>query len=122
MKKDTLTEKQQSCANMLAEWAGGFHHLPKIKAFGTGICINKYGTISTYDFCELTTLVLLAHRDSIRIEIGSSGPGMIKIIAHRRQPMEPDSGLKFHERHPTLDQLVESIQKFKAEHREEDAK
>jgi len=100
MKNEPAFRKDQIfCKNMLSEWVGGDHHLPKVTEYGTGICINFYGDLSTYDWNRLTMLVLLAHRDFVRIEIGSSGPRMVRIIAHRRKPRE-DSDLQW-QRHPS---------------------
>jgi len=100
----TLTPDQKFCADMLAEWAGGYHHLPKVKKCSQGIEINHYGDLSTFDFDKLTRLVLLAHRDFVRIEITSSGPRMVKIMAHRRKPKEEGDCMWAH--HPSLDDLI----------------
>lgn len=110
--KPVLNKHQIYCKNMLSEWVGGDHHLPDVKEFGTGICINFYGDLSTYDWNRLTMLVLLAHRDSVRIEIASSGQRMVKIIAHRRKPKE--EGDNQWQRHASLDDLIEIIGKMKA--------
>ena len=102
-----MTEDQSYCTATLAEWALGAHHLPTVHEFGAGVCINWHGDLSTHDFDRLTRLVLLAHRDAVRIEIASSGPGMVRIIAHRRTPGRyplPQSV-----RHPTLDELAERV-------------
>lgn len=111
MSKPTLTEDQEYCRLMLSEWAGGDHHLPDVHVFGTGVCINTRKGLSTYDFDRLTSLVLLAHRDSVRIVIASSGPRMVKVIAHRRKPMAP--GQRMWEGHPTLDDLITRINNLK---------
>ena len=97
---------------MLAEWVGGYHRLPKVKEWGSGVCVNFYGDLSTYDWNRLTTLVLLAHRDFVRIEIASSGPRMVRVIAHRRGPKK--DGDAVHERHPSLDDLIEQIKSMQA--------
>lgn len=106
-----MTEDQNYCEEMLALWCGGHHHLPKVYPFGSGICINFRGDLSTYDFARLTHLVLLAHKKAVRIEIASSGPGMVKIIAHRRKH---DETLGVSQRHPSLFDLVETINKLEA--------
>lgn len=111
--KPVFSADQIYCKNMLSEWVGGDHHLPDVKEFGTGICINFYGDLSTYDWNRLTTLVLLAHRDFVRIEIASSSPRMVKVIAHRRKPRV--EGDKQWERHPSLDDLIGMIGKMKSE-------
>lgn len=96
-----MTEDQQFCKQVLAHWAGGSHHLPTVHLFGAGVCINFLGDLATFDFDRLTRLVLAAHRWAVRIEIASSGPGMVKIIAHRRKP----EGIALFERHPDLTDL-----------------
>lgn len=101
-----MTEDQKYCKEMLSEWVGGDHHLPKVHEFGTGICINFYGDLSTYDWNRLTRLVLLAHRDAVRVEISWSGPRMVKIIAHRRSR----DGDRIYNRHPSLADLIKEAQ------------
>lgn len=103
------TESQEACIALLEDFAGGRHHLPKIKEFGRGVCVNYRGDLSTFDSDKLTRLVILAHKRAIRIEIGSSGPGMVKIIAHKRQHGDRAT-LRFHERHPTLMEAIPEIQ------------
>ena len=99
--KPTLTEDQEYCRKALSFWVGGDHHLPKVNYWGVGIEINFSGDLSTWDFSRLTQLVLIAHRYSIRIEIGSSGPGRVKVIAHRRKEAGTQS-----QRHPSIGELI----------------
>lgn len=110
MKKElpVFTEDQKKCIAMLAEWSGGAHHLPRVHPWGVGVCINHSGDLSTYDFNRLTELVVLSHRDAIRIEIRSSGPRLVRIIAHKRMPMDGTDQQQW-ERHPTLAHLAERI-------------
>lgn len=107
---DSFSAGQKFCAEMFCEWAKGWHHLPAIRQFGSGICVNWGRDLSTYDFNALTTLVLLAHRYAIRVEIKSSGPRMVKIVAHRRRP-KPVSREEQNccEDHPTLKDLSRII-------------
>ena len=107
-----MTEDQLFCVETLCDWALGRHHLPKVHQFGNGVCVNWSGDLSTFDFDGLTRLVLIAHRDAVRIEISSSGPGMIRIIAHRREHVTNEK-LPMHKMHPTLDDLIKQISKFK---------
>ena len=106
--KQVWSEDQQFCINALAEWACGHHHLPKVHEFGVGICINYSGDLSTFDFDRLTRLVLIAHKHYIRIEIASSGPRLVRIIAHRRKR---DGNI--YNRHPGLDELENTIKQWK---------
>ena len=96
-----LTEDQEYCRKALSFWVGGDHHLPKVDDWGAGIAINFSGDLSTWDFNRLTQLVLIAHRYFIRIEIGSSGPRMVKVIAHRRRLTGSQSW-----RHPGIGELI----------------
>ena len=108
----TPTDDQQFCIAMLEEWACGAHHLPRVHEFGAGVCINFHGDLSTFDGERLTRLVLLAHRDAVRIEIANGGPCAVKIIAHRRKP--PFEGARYWQKHPTLADLSELIEKLKS--------
>lgn len=103
-----MTKDQESCIETLSEWVCGRHHLPKVKEFGTGVCINYSGDLSTFDFDRLTRLVLLAHRDAVRIEIASSGPRLVRIIAHKRRHGDRNE-MKMHEWHPSLSDLAARI-------------
>jgi len=106
-----LTEDQEYCKRTLAEWADGEHHLPDVKAHGFGICINWLGDLSTYDFNGLTRLVLLAHRDGVRFGIRSSGPGMVKITAHRRKT-GPRGDLSMSQWHPSITHLLSDVRQL----------
>lgn len=110
----TPDSNQVRCIAMLQEWCGGAHHCPPIHDFGCGVCINRREDLATFDWTRLTELVLLAHRDAIRIEIAASGPGMVKIIAHARRHREEGERPFPSEWHPSLDDLAEQIQKMKA--------
>jgi hypothetical protein len=84
----------------------GKHHIPsKIHSFGQGFYINHYGDLSTFDFNTLTRLVFHAHDQCVRVEIGQSGPRMVKVIIHKREKRLSDKG-SFWEIHPTLDEAI----------------
>ena len=110
--KETLTEDQKFCADMLAEWAGGYHHLPKVHKSSQGVEINHYGDLSTFDFNKLTRLVLLAHRDFVRIEITNSGPRQVKIMAHLRRPKQKGDCMWSY--HPSLADLIAQAKEMEA--------
>lgn len=112
--KPQWTLAQTACIETLTRWVGGSHHLPRVREFGTGVCINYTGDLSTFDFDRLTALVLYAHRDAVRIEIASSGPRRVKIIAHKRiHKGSPDEQRRIWEYHPTLADLESRIQLLK---------
>jgi len=108
--EEKWTENQKYCIEALARWALGRHHLPKVYDFGTGVCVNWYGDLSTFDMDRLTRLVIIAHAYAIRIEIGSSGPRMVRIIAHRRIH---DPSADIYNRHPDLNDLQLKIEEAK---------
>lgn len=101
------TDNQKECIDALAEFACGHHHLPRVHEFGSGVAINWFGDLSTFDGNKLTELVRIAHVRAIRFEIASSGPRRVKIIAHKRQHGSRKD-LRLHERHPTLEESFES--------------
>lgn len=107
-----FSEDQEHCIKALSVFAHGRHHLPKPKEFGNGVCVNWVGDLASFDFDRLTRLVLVAHACAVRIEIASSGPRMVKIVAHRRKHGDRKV-LKFHEYHPSLADLQASAEEAK---------
>ena len=104
--KPILTEDQEYCRKALSFWVCGDHHLPTVSEWGAGIAINFSGDLSTFDFNKLTTLVLVAHRYCVRLEVAASGPGRVKIIAHRRKP----DACNTIQRHPDLNELIRTCE------------
>lgn len=72
----------------------------------TWIAVNLRKDLATYDFDELTRLVFLAHAFCLRVSIESSSPQTIRLMFHQRQR---DGSL--YQRHPTLDEAVETFKK-----------
>ena len=108
--KTNWTEDQKHCLAALAHWCGGYHHLPAPQPFGEGVAINWSGDLATWDWTRLTMLVLTGHAFAVRIEIASSGPRMVKIIAHRRSHGERQA-LGTTVWHPSLRDLQAEIVK-----------
>lgn len=104
-----MTDNQWECAKMYADLVFGFHHIMgKIKPFGIGIEINTTtARFATFDYDGLTRLVIMAHDRCIRAEFQPSGPGMIKVVLHKRHMREG----QMHERHPTLEDHIKMIRK-----------
>lgn len=102
-------DDQWECYLMLCAMYGGDHHVfGKVVAAGrTGIEINTrtHGSMSTFDFCMLTRAVVLAHDRCIRFSVAPSGPGMLKLIFHKRNLREG----RMHERHPTIEQHIADL-------------
>ena len=86
---------------------GGSHHWPRIKKCGVLYPyweLNYYGDLATYDSDSLTRLVVAAHQYCLRVSIGQSGPGMVKVTLHNRTVRVG----RLHERHPDLEELAET--------------
>jgi len=93
-----------------AELFYGEHHIPSaIKEFGYGWQLTgRYMNFATTDYNNLTRLVLMAHRDAIRVEIQSPGPGMLRLAIWKRGR---EGGIT--ESHPTIEQAIESFNNYK---------
>lgn len=89
---------------------GGQHHIPsEVKEFGYGWSVIHRGTMATYDFSELTRLVVLAHEMCIRAEISQGGPRGLKISIWKRDP-EGDSMCT---RHPNLEDNIKLVKRYR---------
>lgn len=100
----TLRAKTEA---VLAFAYGGLHHVPgkiREKAGGLYFEVNIFGGLATYDFNELTRLVVACHEHCVRMEITNSGPGMIKLMFHDRKREG-----RMYERHPTLRKALEEM-------------
>ena len=94
----------------------GLHHCPDIhtrvdneKCYSCHV--NNYADLSTFDFDTLTRLVFATHDKCVRVEIGASGPGMVKIILNSRDIREGS----WDYRHPTLEEAVTEHRKRKSQ-------
>jgi hypothetical protein len=90
---------------------GGWHHVEKRQPSGTGVRFNVFGTFATFDYAQLTRLVLAAHAVRVRVEVGQSGPRMLRVSLHVREH-KPTC---FAAHHPSLDDLIADAEKLKAE-------
>jgi len=108
MEQLTLAEATE----FFAEFYGGEHHIPnyKVKDISNGgfEVYHDRGSISTYDYSELTRLVFMAHEKCIRVGIGAKKNGVLFINIFKRQ-REGDMILK----HPTLEEALENYNNFK---------
>jgi hypothetical protein len=104
---EELAPQQERIRNVLAQAFRGIHHCGKIKKYDVGTInemweTNQYGGMATYDFDQLTRLVIAAHDECVRVEISHSGPGLIKIRLWARE----NRGGKFFEKHPTMEEAI----------------
>jgi len=105
-RKDWMTDDQYSCHETLAQIVRGFHHIGnKVKPCGNGIETSIYGGWASFDFDQLTRAVVIAHDNMVRIEIGSSGPGLFRLMLHKRKGRDGD----INERHPTIEDAIEKV-------------
>jgi hypothetical protein len=102
-----LTEKEAS--DFFAEFYGGDHHIPgQVKQAGYGFSVNhNRGDIATFDFNQMTRLVLMGHDKCIRVSVEAIRNGVMKISIWKRQREG-----SMYERHPTIEQAIE---KFRAQ-------
>ena len=101
------THDQRRCWDTLANVI----HLNRQHVYpcGYGIRTSIFGEVATHDSGLLTWLVLLAHRDCVRIAITSAGPRRIGITAHPRDP----SAQCVMSGHSSLDDLIARTQAIK---------
>lgn len=101
---------KQVAIDFFSEFYYGEHHIPgKIKECGRGWSVNHdKGSLSTFDFNQLTRLVLMAHEKCIRVEVIPIRNYILQIAIHQRKR----EGSMI-ERHPTIEQAIEDFKKFK---------
>ncbi|MFD3283956.1 hypothetical protein ACE41O_12620 [Alteromonas macleodii] len=109
-REEWMSDDQWLCALFLNRLFKGFHHIhAPFREFGRGICINtRHSYFATFDYDTLTKAVIMAHNWGIRLEVGGSGPGMIKISITRRKVREGGMSL----RHPTIQEAVEKYKDY----------
>ena len=67
------------------EFFRGEHHFPgEIIEWGSGWAMNIHQDLGTWDFNQLTMLVVMAHDDSIRVGIMPVNMQMMRITLHVR--------------------------------------
>ncbi len=92
-------DEEKRCEEVLAAVFSGLHNCPKITKTPYYWSANAYGGLSTHDFDKLTLLVFAAHDQGIRVEVGHSGPRMVKLLLHPRRCRAGSITA----RHPTLE-------------------
>jgi len=110
-----MNSDQKECFELLCDIHGGGNHLfGKLYPMGeSGLYINSTCShyMSTFDFSNLTRAVILAHDRMIRFAIEPSGPGMLKLIAHKRHARVG----RMHERHPTIEDSILEVREYYGE-------
>lgn len=107
---DWMNDDQWECFEMLCDLRRGPHHiLGTVKPCNpSGIQVNeRTGGLASFDFDELTRAIVMAHDRMIRFSVTPSGPGMLRLVLHKRHTREGQMSA----RHPTLEDHVASIRK-----------
>ncbi len=103
---------KQEAIDFFSKFYNGEHHIPGyaegIKPCGLGWQVNHdRGCMSTYDFSNLTKLVVMAHDMCIRVQVAAVRNGIIQIAIHKRSR----EGNIMHA-HPTLEQNISELRGF----------
>lgn len=104
-----LTEFQARAVNLLCRaWGCGPYDMGRAFEtadwnYGRGVSFVVYagGGLATFDFSQLTALVLGAHDECIRVDVS---PRSFKHLRISMWPRERDG--RMHQRHPTIEQAV----------------
>ena len=100
-----MTMTKETATQFFSLYYGGEHHFPnKIKECGHGWSMVHNSDFATYDFNNLTKLVLMAHRYAIRVELKTVGFNKIRIAIWQRV-----RDGKIYERHPTIEDAINNI-------------
>ena len=91
----------------------GEHHIPgEVKHFGVGFYVtHDRGDMATFDFNQLTRLVLLAHDKCIRVSVEGMAKNKIRIAIWKRQGREGNMSL----RHPTIEEAIYNFVSYQDE-------
>jgi len=89
--------------DVIEEVFGGEHHVFHLKWEGDGCKFLVNEQMATYDFSDLTRLVVACHDHCVRGEIRNGGPRMLRVILSPRERTHkhPDCCA-----HPTLEQHI----------------
>jgi len=83
---------------------GGWHHVSGRTTVQGAVRFWKHGSASTFDWNELTKLVVAAHAVRCRVNVESHGPGMLRFwISEREDNAKKDFG----QHHPGVEDLAQ---------------
>ena len=99
-----MSDDQWQCAKMFADVCRGFHHVNgTFKEFGSGVAIHtSLSGWATWDYDNLTRLVVMAHDRMIRVDLLHSGSRMYGFALWKRHTRDGDMS----KRHPTIEDAV----------------
>lgn len=96
---------EEEAKKFFSDFYRGEHHFPtKLKPWGEGWAMNHFAALSTFDFNDLTRLVLLAHDRCVRVAVEPLNCKYVRIAIWKR---EREGSM--YERHPTIEQAIEAF-------------
>lgn len=98
---------KEEATKFFSEFYYGEHHIPKhqVHEFGHGWMVkHDRGDLATFDYNELTRLVIMAHDYCYRASISPLSKSTVQIAIWKR---EREGSMS--ERHPTLEQAIEKL-------------
>jgi len=102
-KRKDCSERQAIAWNMLDAWMGT-HRIRRVRECGNGIEFCLPGDLSTWDWNQLTNLVLYAHAYRVRVELSGASPRHLRVCLHAREATGSTT-----EGHPGLRELAEMV-------------
>lgn len=110
----TLTVFQKTAVRVLVDGMGtGVYNIP-IRwdsvdwEWGSGVAFVVYcDGWSTFDFSQLTRLVISAHDHCVRVEVAPRAPNYMRVAIHQRKGREGS----MYERHPTIEQAIKDFRR-----------
>jgi hypothetical protein len=106
---EALSSFHTEVANILGQVFTGIYHIDH--ALKRELWRDHYvevrldgNRLATYDFSDLTTLVVLCHDRCIRLSVDPCTPKSIRLLFHQRQR---DGGIS--QRHPAMEEHIQSI-------------
>jgi hypothetical protein len=111
----------EEATKFFSDFYGGEHHIPgyKVAPFGFGFSVlHNRGSLSSFDFSELTRLVIMAHDRCVRVEVGAEKKHELRIAIWKRQREGSIDA-----RHPTIEKAIcdfRGIPHYPCEHKYDD--
>lgn len=111
--KQTLSPFARKVADILGIVGGGIHNAPvNVNEIdwqspkGMGIKVTWNREMSTWDFCQLSQMVVLCCQARVRCQINAVAPRRLSLIFHQRRDAPAE---EFSRHHPGIDEMVERL-------------
>lgn len=107
-----MSEFGKLVADILGNLYDGLHHMRDTSLFHErtdwsgklNIEVVIQQSLSTYDFKNLTELLILCHDNAVRLEINGASRGYVRLYFHPRKREG-----KVSQRHPTLEEQIQQV-------------